>query len=92
MLPYADEVKASLLKRWPASQFFALGHIGDGNLHFFVAPGRAAGDIAAQHVICDELVYRPLQRLEERSRRSTGSDWKKKAGCGYRGQPPSWTS
>jgi FAD/FMN-containing dehydrogenase len=51
-----------LLKQWPASQFFALGHIGDGNLHFFVAPGEA-GDSAAQHAVCDELVYRPLARL-----------------------------
>jgi FAD/FMN-containing dehydrogenase len=63
MLSYADEVKASLLARWPDSQFFALGHIGDGNLHFFVTPGAAAGDIAAQHSICDEHVYRPLERL-----------------------------
>jgi FAD/FMN-containing dehydrogenase len=62
MLPYADEVRTSLLKQWPTSQFFALGHIGDGNLHFFVTPG-ATGDSAAQHAVCDELVYRPLARL-----------------------------
>jgi FAD/FMN-containing dehydrogenase len=29
---------------------------------FFVAPGEA-GDSAAQHAVCDELVYRPLARL-----------------------------
>ena len=63
MLAYADEVKASLQERWPSSQFFALGHIGDGNLHFFVTPGAVPGDITAQHSICDELVYRPLERL-----------------------------
>jgi FAD/FMN-containing dehydrogenase len=62
MLPYADEVKAGLTKQWPSSQFFALGHIGDGNLHFFVAPG-VAGDSAAQHAACDEIVYRPLAKL-----------------------------
>ena len=62
MLPYANEVKTALLKQWPKSQFFALGHIGDGNLHFFVTPG-VSGDGAAQHEICDELVYRPLARL-----------------------------
>jgi FAD/FMN-containing dehydrogenase len=62
MLPYAEEVRTSLLEQWPASQFFALGHIGDGNLHFFVTPG-AIGDSAAQHSVCDELVYRPLARL-----------------------------
>ena len=62
MLPYANEVKTALLKQWPNSQFFALGHIGDGNLHFFVTPGES-GDGAAQHEICDGLVYRPLARL-----------------------------
>lgn len=62
MLPYAEEVKTGLAKQWPSMQFFALGHIGDGNLHFFVAPG-VAGDSAAQHKVCDEIVYRPLARL-----------------------------
>ncbi len=62
MLAYADEVKAGLQKRWPQSQFFALGHIGDGNLHFFVTPGMT-GDLAALHAASDEIVYRPLARL-----------------------------
>jgi FAD/FMN-containing dehydrogenase len=62
MLAYADEVKASLTRRWPQSRFFALGHIGDGNLHFFVTPGEG-GDVAALHAASDEIVYRPLARL-----------------------------
>ena len=28
-----------------------------------MTPGAVAGDTAAQHSICDELVYRPLERL-----------------------------
>ncbi len=62
MLAYAEEVKSSLRKRWPQSQFFALGHIGDGNLHFFVTPG-VAGDAVELHAASDEIVYRPLARL-----------------------------
>jgi FAD/FMN-containing dehydrogenase len=63
MLLYADEVKLKLGQRWPNSQFFALGHIGDGNLHFFVTPGTASSDIAELHAATDEIVYRPLARL-----------------------------
>jgi len=63
MLAYAEEVRMSLQKQWPHSQFFALGHIGDGNLHFFVTPGIAATDVATLHAMSDELVYRPLARL-----------------------------
>lgn len=63
MLAYAEEVRTSLKKQWPQSHFFALGHIGDGNLHFFVTPGVAATDPAALHAMSDELVYRPLARL-----------------------------
>jgi FAD/FMN-containing dehydrogenase len=78
MLPYVDEVRRSLLKRWPASQFFALGHIGDGNLHFFVAPC-TAGDSAAQHAVCDELVYQPLGRLSGAVSAEHGIGLEKKA-------------
>jgi FAD/FMN-containing dehydrogenase len=47
----------------PRSQFFALGHIGDGNLHFFVAPGAGTADTAALHADVDAIIYRPLARL-----------------------------
>src|SRR6185437_1157548 len=63
MLAYTEEVKARLEQRWPHSQFFALGHIGDGNLHFFVTPGTKAGDVDELHAATDEMVYRPLRDL-----------------------------
>jgi FAD/FMN-containing dehydrogenase len=63
MLDYVAEVTATLKRLWPACQFFALGHIGDGNLHFFVAPQEPSGDPLALHAKCDEAVYRPLQRI-----------------------------
>lgn len=60
MLAYVDEVRLNLIRRWPQSQFFVLGHIGDGNLHFFVAPNVIGSEVAALHAQCDEIVYRPL--------------------------------
>lgn len=60
MLAYVEEVTNHLRTQWPRSEFFALGHIGDGNLHFFVAPHTDASDAAALHALCDETVYRPL--------------------------------
>lgn len=58
---YVDHVTRGLKQRWPSSQFFALGHIGDGNLHFFIAPGATTDEKASLHTHCDELVYKTLQ-------------------------------
>lgn len=62
MQAYVSEVRARLEARWPESLLFVLGHLGDGNLHFFIAP-RNTGDPFALHALCDEIVYRPLGRL-----------------------------
>lgn len=62
MQPYVEEVKRRLRIRWAGSQFFVLGHLGDGNLHFFVAPGED-GDERQLHLQTDEIVYRPLADL-----------------------------
>jgi FAD/FMN-containing dehydrogenase len=63
MLPYVEEVQARLRTQWPQSQLFAFGHIGDGNLHFFVTPGIDLADASGVHAQCDETVYHPLKRL-----------------------------
>jgi FAD/FMN-containing dehydrogenase len=63
MLAYVEEVKRGLALRWPQSELFALGHIGDGNLHFFVAPRPEPVDAGDLHAISDEIVYAPLARL-----------------------------
>jgi FAD/FMN-containing dehydrogenase len=63
MLAYVDEISATVTKRWPNGEFFALGHLGDGNLHFFVAPGETPADAGALHKLSDEIIYRPLARL-----------------------------
>jgi FAD/FMN-containing dehydrogenase len=67
MLAYVDEVTRGLKQLWPTGEFFALGHIGDGNLHFFVAPETVgavdAQQSAALHAACDAVVYPPLKRF-----------------------------
>lgn len=60
MEAYVAEVQARLQRRWPASRCDVIGHIGDGNLHFFVTPG-CAGE--HQHEQSDEDVYAPLQPI-----------------------------
>jgi FAD/FMN-containing dehydrogenase len=54
---YVLEVQGRLKKRWPNSRCDVIGHIGDGNLHFFVNPGEPGEN---QHAQSDEDVYAPL--------------------------------
>ena len=39
MAAYVEQVQVGLQRRWPAVFCSVLGHIADGNLHFFVIPG-----------------------------------------------------
>jgi len=78
MLPYIDEVKQGLRLRWPESRFFVLGHLGDGNLHFFVAP-TSGGDEQQLHVETDEIVYRPLAGFQGAISAEHGIGLEKKA-------------
>ena len=54
---YVKQVQARLKQRWPNSRCDVIGHIGDGNLHFFVNPGCVGEN---QHEQSDEDVYAPL--------------------------------
>ena len=56
---YVTQVKASVRARWPEGQCYTIGHVADGNLHFFVAP-HASGDF---HSDSDRCVYEPLAEL-----------------------------
>lgn len=60
MIEYVGQVRRNVERRWPDGRFWVLGHIGDGNLHFFVTPGAHTDDPARLHEISDELVYGPL--------------------------------
>lgn len=54
---YVQAVQARLKRRWPQSRCDVIGHIGDGNLHFFVHPGCSGEHL---HEQSDEDVYAPL--------------------------------
>ena len=57
MAAYVATVEDNVARRWPDGMCIALGHMADGNLHFFVAPGEE-GD---HHAASDECVYEPLR-------------------------------
>lgn len=58
MAAYVDAVRARVAERWRHGECYTLGHIGDGNLHFFIATAEAG----EWHQACDECVYEPLQQ------------------------------
>ncbi len=53
---YVQEVGRRIRERFPRGRLFTLGHIADGNLHFFVAPGEADD----RHDTVNACVYEPL--------------------------------
>lgn len=57
MPTYVQLVESNLRRRWPESICYTMGHIADGNLHFFVKPGRKD----ARKEDCDEDVYGALE-------------------------------
>lgn len=56
MQRYVDAVERRVAARWPDGACYTLGHMADGNLHFFVRPN----DPAADHKDSDVCVYEPL--------------------------------
>ena len=58
MEAYVAEVEANVDRRWSDGMCVTLGHMADGNLHFFVAPGEM-GDF---HEDSDRCVYEPLKQ------------------------------
>ncbi len=62
---YVDPVIANLNRHWPTNEFLALGHVGEGTLHFTVAPDAGLEDFTALHVMREEAVDRPLARFED---------------------------
>ncbi len=59
MPEYVDTVSRNLKAKFADAELFSYGHIGDGNLHFTVAPGAAR-----DHSAIDEIVYQPLRELK----------------------------
>ena len=56
---YVSRVKANVAERWPDGKCYTLGHVADGNLHFFVAP-HVRGDY---HEESNRCVYEPLAAI-----------------------------
>ncbi|MCH8866860.1 MAG: FAD-binding oxidoreductase [Proteobacteria bacterium] len=56
---YVADVKSNVSRRWPNGECYTIGHVADGNLHFFVQPNET-GDF---HDASDECVYAPLTAI-----------------------------
>ena len=60
MQPYVAEVERRVSAVWPRGRVYTLGHMADGNLHFFVSP-HEPGD---QHEMSNRCVYEPLAKVD----------------------------
>ena len=56
MQKYVAQVKENVRQTWAGGQCYTIGHVADGNLHFFVAPHEPG----EWHQASDECVYEPL--------------------------------
>ncbi|MCF6220632.1 MAG: FAD-binding oxidoreductase [Robiginitomaculum sp.] len=61
MEDYVKKVKYQLARLLPQSKVYVLGHVGDGNLHFFVQAGTEAGN--SRH-LSDLAIYEPLREYK----------------------------
>jgi len=55
---YVAAVQKQLNLLLPSSKVYVLGHVGDGNLHFFVQPGSQSEDA---RLLSDRAIYEPLK-------------------------------
>jgi len=60
METYIAGVRSALAARWPDHRCWVFGHLGDGNLHFVISAGDAAG--SARHEV-ERCVYTPLAAI-----------------------------
>ena len=61
MEAYVADVEALLAKLLPTASIYTLGHIGDGNLHFFV---QAHTDNPEARELSDRAIYQPLANYQ----------------------------
>lgn len=61
MEDYVKKVKYQLARLLPQSKVYVLGHVGDGNLHFFVQAGTEADN--SRH-LSDRAIYEPLREYK----------------------------
>ena len=61
MEEYVDLTIQAVQEKWSSSEVYALGHIADGNIHFFVRPNVGPAS-ASLHQTCDALMYKALKK------------------------------
>ena len=67
MQSYLNDIEANLNEQWHGVQFYAYGHLADGNLHLVISPAKtpdyteALGD--EWHSVSNDIVYAPLKAL-----------------------------
>ncbi|MFK7733281.1 MAG: FAD-binding oxidoreductase [Pseudomonadales bacterium] len=60
MLEYQLDVKQKIRALWPSASCYALAHVGDNNLHWFITPRTDDSDA---HSAASAIVYEPLAAL-----------------------------
>ncbi|HAK52580.1 MAG TPA: FAD-binding oxidoreductase [Gammaproteobacteria bacterium] len=58
---YVSRVETGLTEKWPACEAYVLGHIADGNIHFFIRPN-AGTEVTHLHEDCDGVLYQDLKQ------------------------------
>ncbi len=74
MEAYVNGVQSRLVAKFANAELLAYGHIGDGNLHFTVAPGGEG-----RHDAINDIVYAPLEALQGSVSAEHGIGLEKKA-------------
>lgn len=59
MADYVARVKSRVRQRWTQGECYTIGHVADGNLHFFIQPNESG----EWHDASDECVYEPLASI-----------------------------
>ena len=67
MEDYVKDVRTKLCQLLPNSKTYVLGHVGDGNLHFFVQPKERASQQGGEQAgnprhLSDRAIYEPLKK------------------------------
>lgn len=76
MADYMEHVRSEIRSYWPDALCGSCAHVGDNNLHFFIAPRCRDEDARAR---ATEIVYLPLEKLQGTISAEHGIGFEKKA-------------
>ena len=86
MEDYIETVRKHVLQRWPNALCTSLAHVGDNNLHFFIAPRCETVDTDSKEAAA-RMVYTPLEALGGSISAEHGIGLEKKAYLGLSRTP-----